>query len=208
MMTVMPSGNPFSSRHIRPGAVGYLFPPGEDAATLVARLERSGWRGAIIGPHGSGKSTLLAALRPALRSAQRTIIEFALHDGQRRLGVDLAALPTVDARMLIVVDGYEQLGWAARRRLLRFCRSSGCGLLATAHRKTSLPTLFRTTTCVDTARALAAALQSAGERLVGDDDAERAFVAAAGDLREALFAMYDLYERRRRRPDRPPRVGS
>ena len=207
-MTVMPSGNPFSTRHVRPGAIDYVFPPGENAAALVGRLERTGWRGAIVGPHGSGKSTLLTALRPALQAAERSIIDFAMHDGQRRLGVDLAALPTVDSRTLVVVDGYEQLGWAARRQLLRFCRSRGCGLLTTAHRKTSLPTLFQATTCVDTARALTASLQADAARLVDDEDAARAFASCGGDLRETLFALYDLYERRRRLSGPPPRVRS
>ena len=76
------SENPFCTRRISPGAIPYIFPPGENAETLVDRLRQAGWWGEITGPHGSGKSTLLAALTAAIeRTGQRTIL-VALHDAR------------------------------------------------------------------------------------------------------------------------------
>ena len=79
------AGNPFSTRHVRPGAIEYLFPPGHGIEQLVRRLAQSDWTGQIVGPHGSGKSTLLASLRAALRDAGRRTHLVVLHDGRRRM---------------------------------------------------------------------------------------------------------------------------
>ena len=76
-----PRSNPFSTRFVRPGAVPYLFAPGQSADGLVRRLAGFGWRGQIIGPHGSGKSTLLAALAEPLARAGRRSWTVCLHDG-------------------------------------------------------------------------------------------------------------------------------
>ena len=109
--------NPFATRHVRPGAIPYCFPPGIDAARLVERLAAAGWRGQIVGPHGSGKSTLLATLLPAIEGRGRHPRLIALHDGQRRLPERLERMPTLDEPTVIVVDGYEQLGLWWRWRL-------------------------------------------------------------------------------------------
>ncbi len=63
--------NPFSTRHVRPGALSFLFARGDSTAALVEQLQRNGWRGQITGPHGAGKSTLLATLVPELQRAGR-----------------------------------------------------------------------------------------------------------------------------------------
>src|SRR5262245_4595947 len=96
--------NPFSTRHIRPGALPYLFPPGESAAGLVDRLQAAGWCGQIIGPHGSGKSTLLAALVPALEAAGRMVVLRQIRADTK----DLQSLPAdLTAETQIVIDSYE-----------------------------------------------------------------------------------------------------
>ncbi len=63
------SDNPFCTRWVRPGAIPFLFPPGENAEELADRLRQAGWWGEITGPHGSGKSALLAALTAAIEHA-------------------------------------------------------------------------------------------------------------------------------------------
>ena len=83
----MSDHNPFATRFTRPGALGYLFPPGESAESLVDHLRQNGWRGEIIGPHGSGKSTLLAALLPRLAEAGRVVAHYALHQGEHALPI-------------------------------------------------------------------------------------------------------------------------
>ena len=57
-------GNPFSTRHTRPGALAPLDAVGRpvDVAGLCKRLASQGGSGAIVGAHGSGKTTLLDAL--------------------------------------------------------------------------------------------------------------------------------------------------
>jgi hypothetical protein len=198
-------GNPFSTRYVRPGAIEYLFPAGQSADLLVARLRDAGWWGQITGPHGGGKSTLVETLRPLIAAAGRQPIVYRLHDGQRRLPRGDQRLSASTADAIVVVDGYEQLGRLARFRLRRVCRRRGWGLLATAHASVGLPALYEVCADAQTAARVAGRLLSnrsdstaAGE-LVSTADAARCFHAYGGNLREMLFALYDLYELRRRR---------
>ncbi len=148
--------NPFSSRRVRPGAIPFHFQPGVDAAALVARLAEIGWRAAIVGPHGTGKSTLFAALLPELQRTRCNVHSVALHDGERRLPAEFAAeIESAFAtakrsgnRLIVVVDGYEQLSRWNRWRLRRRCRAITTGLLVTSHADVPLPVLFRTKTDV------------------------------------------------------------
>lgn len=186
-----PRSNPFSTRFVRPGAIPFRFPQGEDAATLVARLERQGWWGQIVGPHGSGKSTLLATLLPELRR-RRTVISVALHADERRLPANVW---TASGAILLVVDGYEQLGWWSRQRLQGHCRRRQCGLLVTTHRSLGLPDLFRTCVTPALAQALIEGLLPKEHRpLLSDRDLERHLARHRGSLREVLFELYDHYE--------------
>lgn len=185
--------NPFCTRCVRPGAMPFLFPPGETAAELAGRFHRAGGRAAIVGPHGSGKSTLLATLRPELRRDGRQVAAVALHDGQRRLpaSLDTSRLAAGD---VVVVDGYEQLGFFHRHRLRRLCRRRGLGLLVTSHGPVGLPVLFQTRVDLPLAQRIASRLQEGYEVRVHDDDVARLFPQCRGDLRELLFALFDLYE--------------
>jgi len=191
-----PGHNPFATRYVRPGAVRYLFPPDCNAERLLERLRVNGWWGQIVGAHGSGKSSLLAALSPALASERRVIL-LALHDGQRRLDAGWRERNPLDANSLVVVDGYEQLSRWSKFRLKWFCRRRGAGLLVTAHANVGLPTLFETATDLPTAQRIVAGLLAPGDQTIGLDDVAQAWQARAGNLREALFDLYDLYEQRR-----------
>src|SRR5262245_3892899 len=131
--------NPFATCWTRPGALRFQFLPGESAAKLVERLLANGWWGEIVGPHGSGKSTLLEALKPALGDAGCTVQAITLRDGQRRLPrriFDFAQWK------LLIIDGYEQLGWFQKIWLKYRCRRAEAGLLVTSHAPTGLPTLI------------------------------------------------------------------
>src|ERR1700733_2507071 len=125
---VLPRSNPFASRWVRPGALPYLFPPGEGVQMLVERLRINGGRGQIVGPHGSGKSTLLASLLPELERTGRKPRLVVLHDGQRRLPSTVTQWLRDERRgqeWLVVIDGYEQLSYWSRFRLKRQCRRLG-----------------------------------------------------------------------------------
>lgn len=187
-----PRSNPFSTRHVRPGAIPFRFPPGEDATTLTARLERQGWWGQVIGPHGSGKSTLLAALVLELRR-HRPVDVVELHQDDRRLPPTVWTMPPASA--VLVVDGYEQVSWWQRRRLQAHCRRSGLGLLVTAHRNLGLPDLYRTQVTLELAEAIVTGLVTDEQRtLVADVDLERELARHRGNLREVLFGLYDRCE--------------
>jgi hypothetical protein len=187
--------NPFSSRYVRPGAIPFLFPPGQSVEILLGRLERSDWRGEIVGPHGSGKSTLLAALADAIARSGRSTLLLELHQCQRRL--DDERLRRAVEGQVVMVDGYEQLGLLARWRLRRGCRERRLGLVVTSHRRTGLPSLYRTSTDVALARRVVDYLLEAQRQTIEAHEIAAAMAQRRGDLREVLFDLYDLYEARR-----------
>lgn len=190
--------NPFCTRRVRPGALTFCFPPDQTAARLVERLRENGWWGQVVGPHGSGKSALVATLRTALQQAGRRPLLMELHDGQRGLPIDLKRACLRRDATVLIVDGYEQLGPWSRLLLKRRCRRLGIGLLATAHASVGLPELLRTTTTSELGQRIVDQLQRGYPPHVTREDVAEQFARHGGDLREMLFGLYDLYERRRR----------
>ncbi|HVA46379.1 MAG TPA: hypothetical protein VNH11_08400 [Pirellulales bacterium] len=195
-MELVPANNPFSTRRTRPGAIAFRFEDGEEAGTVVERLRSNEWWGQIVGPHGSGKSTLLATLLPALEAAGRRVQLIALHEGERRLPLVKDAWRGLSASTQIIVDGYEQLGPFARWSLTRRCRRCGCGLLVTTHRDLGLPTIWTMNPRLELAKDLVRDLLPPGDETIADRDIESAWHARHGNLREALFDLYDLFEQR------------
>jgi hypothetical protein len=192
-----PPSNPFATRYTRPGALGFRFPPGGSVDLLVERLRQHDWQGQIVGPHGSGKSSLLAALAPALAAAGRQVATIRLRDGQRKLPAEIDPRGW-NSSTLVVVDGYEQLGRWARWRLQRWRRRRGCGMLVTAHASVGLPTLWRTEPTADLlAEIVGQLLEKPALEPVELAIVEAAFARRGGDLREALFDLFDQVERGR-----------
>lgn len=191
--------NPFSTRQVRPGAVAYRFRQGQSAGNLVRRLENNAWRGQIVGPHGSGKSALLAALVPCIEERGRRTVLIELHDGQRRLPINPKRIKGLIDGTIIIVDGYEQLGFEGRWLLNRFCRRRKLGLLVTTHASAGFPDLCRTTASLPLADEIVSQLLG-GESLIliSPDELKERFTAHQGNMREILFDLYDLYEQRRR----------
>ncbi len=195
------TSNPFSTRWVRPGALPYQFPSGVDAAAVVRRLRDHDWRGCIIGPHGSGKSALLATLTPEIERSGRAVRSITLHDGQRQLPAGFVPPAGGETRGVFIVDGYEQLGWRARRQLHRSCRRKGWGLLITAHVDAAardFPVLFRTSADLAIVQQLIDRHLPPHGNLIQSDDMAAAFRAHRGNARETFFALYDLFEQRSR----------
>lgn len=189
--------NPFATRFVRPGAVPYVFPPGCDAAQLVAQLRAHSWWGQVVGRHGSGKSTLLATLLPHLTAADRHVEYVRVRPYEPGWPGDRQRWQQWTERTQVVVDGYEQLGWWQRWLLRRACRRQRAGLLVSVHRPRRFPVLWTTETSESLAQAVVAQLLPAAHRhRITPDDVRAAFAAHAGDLRETLFALYDVYEER------------
>ncbi len=195
--------NPFSSKFVRPGAVAYRFPAGASAARIVEQFVAAGRRGAIVGPHGSGKSTLLEAVDQEFARRGWAVVRFALHEGETRLANDwrghLVRRPNESNPLVVVVDGYEQLTWWAAWKLQRTCHRLGAGLLVSAHEAVRYPTIYETAPDEAQYRVIVAALlgQADGKEL-SQQAIARAWHAANGNVREALFTLYDEYERQRR----------
>lgn len=197
--------NPFSTRFTSPGRLPPLDHRGEevDPGELLHRLDRHGSCAAIRGPHGSGKSTLLVALADRLRVRGRLGGLVRLGGGFRRdLLVVARGLAACDRGHVLCVDSWERLGWVAAAVACLVARVAGRGLLVTSHGDGLLPTLV---SCSTTPRLLARIMERLPDRvgLVGEVDVEQAFDEANGNLREALFLLYDRFERARR-----PGVGS
>jgi len=194
--SALPS-NPFSTRFICPDAASYLFPDGNDAMRLVAKLRETGWWGQVIGPHGSGKSTLLYTLQPLIEMAGRHVELHVLRKPDRRLAIARHARGTWNSQTQVVVDGYEQLGWFNRARLKRHCRSRGAGLLVTAHDPIGLPDLWRTEPSLELAQTLVARLLAPQcMRWITAEDVSCAYATHGGNLREMLLSLYDVFEHR------------
>ena len=192
--------NPFCTRQVRPGAIPFIFPPGQDAETLVGRLRNHGWRAEIVGPHGSGKSALLASLIPAIESAGRPTALVVLHDGERRLPLSLRRDSRLHPPLVLIVDGYEQLGWWSRFLLKRFCRRREVGLVVTSHKPVGFPELFRTAPTIGLAQQIVGELlQGQQSPFLTPEELAECYGRHGGDLREVLFELYDLYEQRRSR---------
>jgi hypothetical protein len=189
--------NPFATCWTHPGALRFRFNNDQCVEQVMSKLAAYQWHGAIVGPHGSGKSTLLESIKPAIAAAGRTVEAISLRDGQRRLPREFFATWANDSNRVVIIDGYEQLGWPARLHLSLRCFATGSGLLVTSHKPIRIPTLIRLSPN-----------QQLVEQLVDDLCAEvsttitRADIAAShachgSNVREILFDLYDRHEQRR-----------
>jgi hypothetical protein len=186
--------NPFSTRFIRPGCVAPLDATGRPlpVAVLAARV-RAAPLHALVGPHGSGKSNLLAALAAELEP-QGPVHSVPVR-AARHVSRVVRSIVRLGAGAVVCIDGWERLGFAGRWVIRGVARWRRASLLVTAHRAGGLPVLV---TCVPTPALLGhivAALPSHGGR-ISPHDLAAAFVRHAGNLREALLDLYDLFEER------------
>jgi hypothetical protein len=189
--------NPFCAARLRPGTIDYVFEEGNGLPRLVDLLEANGWLGQITGGHGTGKSTLLAALTPVIEGRGRLVESVTLAAGQRRLPRRfLAPLRSSAGRGIATVDGFEQLYFWDRLLLKRACRRHGIGLVVASHRGANLPSLYETAVDAERAWRVVQRLQSGFPPRIGIGDLLRQLARRQGNLREALFDLYDLYESR------------
>lgn len=195
------ASNPFATRFTSPGRLPPLDSSGDeiDMAPLLLRLARCGNLAAIRGPHGSGKSTLLVAMADALRRCGRLGGHVRLGRGFRRDLLTVAReLAACQRGRVLCVDSWERLGRGAAALACILAWAAGRGLLVTSHSDGWLPTLV---SCSTTRRLLSRIVDRLPDRfdLLGEADIDTAFAESSGDLREALFLLYDRFERARSR---------
>ena len=188
--------NPFATRFTRPGRVPPLDATGRaiDVTAVVESLPGGVW--AIEAPHGHGKTTLLLAVLEAAAARGRGTA-FIQVRSWRDAWPALTAVASMRQSGVVGVDGWEQLppGAAAIIRLAAWWQT-GC-VLATTHRPLGLRVLAR---CRTTPALLTAII----DRLPGHEghiapaDVSDAFHRHKGNVREALYDLYDRFERRGR----------
>ena len=188
--------NPFSTRFIRPGRIAPLDAEGHPVAIAdLAARARAQPACALVGPHGSGKSNLLAALAGELSRdvATRT---FRIRSNRDALSL-VVRLARDSGPAFLCVDGWEQAGVALQLAVRLVARWRRYSLMVTAHRACGLPALVTCTTSPMLLERIVAELPS-HQGLIEPNDLAEAFAGSAGNLREALFDLYDRFEARAR----------
>jgi hypothetical protein len=175
-----------------------------DAGQLLARLRPGGM--AIEGPHGHGKSTLLRAVlsQAALAGRPTSLHRVGGRAWVRRI---LCAIASARPGAVVGIDGWELLpvGMACLLGTAATCRRAT--LVVTTHGPGRLPVLARCETSPRLLAALVDLLPPHGGRIL-PEDIEAAFRRHGGDVREALYDLYDRFERRVRDDMNPPLPGS
>jgi hypothetical protein len=188
--------NPFATRFTRPGALPPLDTAGRplDVPTLCEQALALGPLVTLEGPHGSGKSTLLIAIvsQAAMRGRPTALLRATSPGDAWRVATSLAAIPR---GALVGLDGGERLPTGAFVVIRALARIRGLVVVATIHRLLWLPVLARCRTTPALLSAIVDRLPSHDGR-IGRADVDDALARHSGDVREALFDLYDRFERR------------
>lgn len=206
--------NPFSTKYTRPGAIPFWPVAGRTVPDLVDRFESAAISMQILGPHGVGKSTLANSIGQHWKSLGLEVTSIELHSGQRQLDRSARAATsrclTDVGQSRLVIDGFEQLHWLERKRLLGKCRQRGVPALVTCHRSLGLLTLIELVPDFDLFQRLVTQLTRDSGVEFAHEELRRRFSYHAGDFREALFDLYDSWETRAQscRPAVVPRISS
>ncbi len=182
--TNRPADNPFASHRVEDLA---FRTTGSSTAELAGLVFDLGGQVAIVGPEGSGKTTLLGELAGILPGEPVWVtIPGGCADPWRSARAQLPR--PVRRGNVILVDGAEQLGPVAWRRLL-FATRTARSLVATLHRPGRLPTLIDCRTDQHLLRDLVSELAPAASPPVDLDDL---FQRHDGDIRLCFRELYDF----------------
>ncbi|MBI1248067.1 hypothetical protein GC197_09525 [bacterium] len=182
--------NPFSTRFIKPGSLSFVFQEEDSLDNILHHFQKPQAQGAIVGPHGSGKSTLLETLDRHWSVLGIDCQRVRLTAQSRRKSIDWAPL---SADALLVIDGFEQLGFWQQRWIRLRCWQKKARLLVTCHHDCGLPAVLRTTADWQLALQLAS-------RLLGDDasayetELRQIWKEEPGNVRDYFFRLYHWCE--------------
>ncbi len=210
----MNASNPFSTRYVQPGNITFRLRDGLTIEELFEQfLKIPNRRAAIVGPHGSGKSSLLETMRKYIPHQFEVDVHRLSSESTRRDKTGARWELTADRwgpQTIVIVDGFEQVGWWARYRLMQLVQSRKSRLLVTTHSPMRrFPLLWMTQRAVDDDHYVLRHL------LVGyDDEADQSTETTEievamtrwrevrlrhpSDMREALMEMYDWWEKKKR----------
>ena len=192
--------NPFCTRFTRPGQLAWRSNTHSPPA-LLDRLERLGGRGVICGPHGSGKTTLLRHLMTEAAARGWPTRYLRLQSWTQWPSATQAVLGPRAANEFLFIDSWEVLAWP-RGLLARMADQQSGRLVVTTHqpcRCGNWPVLWKAYPEGHQFRGLVAdLLRQSSDPSVTFNDAliDEIFCRHGGNIREAFFELYDLYERR------------
>lgn len=188
--------NPFATRFVRPGVLPPLDEHGGpvNVARLLESLPGPGRIAAIVGPHGHGKTTLLTAVARETAGTGRPVTQVCI-TGPTDVWQALVAVGQTRPGGLVCVDGWERMrfGTAAAARWL--AGRKGVGILVTTHAAGRLPVFAR---CASSPALLAAIVDRVPDHggRIRAADIDAAHRLHRGDIREALYELYDRFEDR------------
>ena len=155
----------------------------------------------ILGEHGVGKSSLLRALQSHLdQQSISNHLAYACgeftHDGPP-LKFSAVKLLLRESDVLFV-DGFEQLSWWTRRRIISYSVKHDHSLIIACHQTQRLPCLVHLAAAETLVLKLVLSLQQAqqADEVVAASDVREFYQRFGNNVRELLFACYDLYEKR------------
>lgn len=184
-----PCENPF--RVARLDALRYVE---SDLAVdeTLAKLERHGMRGALVGPHGTGKSTLLRELGDRLLGWGLSPMPLFMNADERGTLPRSwrSAVRTAGHGDALLLDGYDLLPYWARAKVLYASRGASA-VIVTTHRRCAFRTIARTQSSPALLRKLVTELtdEDAADRV----DCEALWQQHTGNLRDALRELYDRH---------------
>ncbi len=165
---------------------------GADWESIEAGWESNARIGAVVGPHGSGKTAFLSAFGARLMGRGETVVELFFNRERRSWSPEIRQRveAAVQRGSILLVDGYEQLTFGARRQLGRAGQKGG-GLCVSSHRRTTFPTMLRTHASPEILVSLVERLSP--ETQLTERELYAIFDGSGGNLREALWSCYDHY---------------
>ncbi|MEM7625748.1 MAG: hypothetical protein AAF333_08970 [Planctomycetota bacterium] len=185
-----PSENPFRSACL--DELPYL--PTEGWRVIERRLRDARFRGAVVGPHGHGKTTLIehladqVSLAPAMPEGSTVeVVCYIRVDPSDRSQRHQIRRVIRHQPGLLVIDGYDLLGWWDRLRV----RMRRRPVLVTSHRETPLATVARCRTSPELLADLIERLSPPARAALGRAEITRLYEGHRGNLRDALRELYD-----------------
>ncbi len=181
--------NPFRVERLH--RLKFLFPDGT-MENFLKKIERTQFRGAIVGPHGAGKTTLIEEVMCEFRERGISFSHLRLRDDGKRVNHQriLNWLAETPQSAVLILDSAGLLNWWAWRNVSRNSKHFA-GLIISTHQTGRLPTLIECTPTVETFMQLVENLELAFD--VPQSHLVKTFTHCKGNIRDCLRTLYDEF---------------